>query len=156
MTAEFLKKQAENKENLDALLNKPAPDFTLKDLTGKKWRLSQLKGKTVVLNFWFTTCPPCIQEIPDLNELTRTYQDGSVVFLGLGSDDAKTTKRFLKLHPFHYTLLENADVAGNLYKINSYPTSLVIDPKGIIRFIQVGGKNIRRQIAGAVNQINNK
>ena len=72
MTAEFLKKQAENKENLDALLNKPAPDFTLKDLTGKKWRLSQLKGKTVVLNFWFTTCPPCIQEIPDLNELTRT------------------------------------------------------------------------------------
>ncbi|RYZ26368.1 MAG: TlpA family protein disulfide reductase, partial [Chitinophagaceae bacterium] len=65
MTEQFLREQATNKSKLNTMLNKAAPDFTLRDLKGKKWRLSALKGKTVVLNFWFATCPPCIQEIPE-------------------------------------------------------------------------------------------
>ncbi|RZJ91439.1 MAG: TlpA family protein disulfide reductase, partial [Chryseobacterium sp.] len=152
VTDEFLRQQAGNQSKLNTMLNKAAPDFILSDLKGKKWRLSSLKGKTVVLNFWFTTCPPCIQEIPELNKLTETYKGGGVVFLGLGRDDAATIKSFLKTHPFRYTLLENADSAGALYQVSSYPTSMVIDPKGIIRFIQIGGKSIRNQIADAINK----
>ncbi|MBS7565377.1 TlpA family protein disulfide reductase [Mucilaginibacter sp. Bleaf8] len=155
MTDEFLRKQAEDKANLNALLNQPAPDFTLTDLTGKKWNLSALKGKTVVLNFWFTTCPACIQEVPQLNELTKNHQGSRVIFLGLGLDDAAVIKRFLKKHPFNYTVLQNADTAGKLYRVNSYPTSIVIDPKGVIRFIQVGRQNIRQQVSNAISQISN-
>ncbi|WP_454803194.1 redoxin domain-containing protein [Mucilaginibacter phyllosphaerae] len=152
MTDEFLKKQDEEKAKLNALLNKPAPDFTLKDLTGKQWRLTELKGKTVVLNFWFTTCPACIQEMPELNQLAGSYKNHPVIFLALGRDDAIAIKRFLKVRPFAYTHLQNADSVGDLYQVNSYPTSIVIDPKGIIRFVQVGGEDIKDRIATAINK----
>ncbi|TWR25094.1 TlpA family protein disulfide reductase [Mucilaginibacter achroorhodeus] len=156
MTDEFLQKQAEEKASLDALINKPAPDFILTDLAGKKWKLNGLKGKTVVLNFWFTTCPACIQEMPELNELAKSYKNASVVFLALGRNDAKEIKRFLTVHPFNYTHLQNADAVGDLYKINSFPTSMVIDPQGVIRFVQIGGRNISQQIVAAINKIDNK
>ncbi|WP_342646575.1 TlpA disulfide reductase family protein [Mucilaginibacter sp. CSA2-8R] len=153
MTDEYLKKQADEKEKLNALLNNPAPDFTLTDLGGKKWTLAALKGKTVVLNFWFTTCPPCIQEMPELNALAKNYNKGHVVFLALGRNSAPQIKSFLKVHPFNYTHFPDADSVGNLYQINSYPTSIVIDREGIIRFIQVGGKNIQPQIDTAIHKI---
>lgn len=156
MTDEFLRKQAEEKASLDAMLNKPAPDFTLTDLAGKQWKLDELRGKTVVLNFWFTTCPACIQEMPELNDLAKSYKGAQVVFLALGRNDAKEIKRFLKDHPFNYTHLQNADNIGDLYNINSFPTSMVIDPQGIIRFVQIGGSNIKQQIATAINKIDTK
>jgi thiol-disulfide isomerase/thioredoxin len=152
MTDEFLKKQEEEKAKLNTLVTKPAPDFTLKDLTGKKWRLAELKGKTVVLNFWFTTCPACIQEMPKLNQLAGSYKDRPVIFLALGRDDATAINRFLKVRPFAYTHLQNADSVGDIYRVNSYPTSMVIDTKGVIRFIQVGGEDIKERIATAINK----
>src|SRR6185312_613814 len=52
-----------------------APDFTVADLNGKMYKLSDLKGKTVVLNFWFTTCAPCVTEMPELNRLIEKYKN---------------------------------------------------------------------------------
>lgn len=156
MTNDFLQQQAQEKANLNALLNKPASDFTLTDLAGKNLALRDLRGKTVVLNFWFTTCVACIQEMPELNELAKSYKGNQVVFLALGRNDATEIKRFLKTHPFNYNHLQNADVVGDLYKVHSFPTSMVIDPQGIVRFVQVGGTDIRQQIAAAITNINNK
>ena len=153
MTEEFLQQQAREKADLNTLLNKPAPDFTLTDLAGKKLTLEGLKGKTVVLNFWFTTCPGCIQEMPELNELAKSYQGAPVVFLALGRDDAKEIKRFLKIHSFNYTHLQNAKAVGDAYKVHTFPTSVVVDPQGIIRFVQVGGGNIKSQISATINKV---
>jgi peroxiredoxin len=155
MTEEYLKKMADNEANLKALLNKPAPDFTLTDLEGKKWVLSALKGRTVVLNFWFTTCAGCIQEMPELNELQKSYAKSPTVFLALGLDDAKEMKRFLTSHPFSYTLLPKAKAVSDLYHVSAYPTSIVIDPKGIVRLQQVGGKDIKAELIAAINNTNN-
>jgi peroxiredoxin len=154
MTEAYLKQMADNEANLKALLNKPAPNFTLTDLSGKKWVLSTLKGRTVVLNFWFTTCVGCIQEMPELNELQKTYAKSSTVFLALGLDDAKATKRFVTGHPFNYTLLPKSKAVSDLYHVSAYPTSIVIDPKGVIRLQQVGGKNIKAEIIAAINNTN--
>lgn len=153
MTDEYLKKRAEEDANLKALLNRPAPNFTLTDIKGKKWTLATLKGKTVVLNFWFTTCPGCIQEMPELNALQKSYAKSDVVFLAPGLDDAKAIKRFLKSHPFRYNLLANGDAVSELYRVSAFPTSMVIDPQGVIRFQQVGGKNIKEEITAAIASI---
>ena len=153
MTDEYLKKRAEEDAKLKALLNQPAPDFTLTDLKGKPCTLSALKGKIVVLNFWFTTCPGCIQEIPELNKLKKKYAQKGVVFLALGLDNEKTIKRFLKSHPFEYRLLQKAQITSDRYQINAYPTSMVIDRGGVIRYQQVGGENIEEHIATAIDKI---
>lgn len=155
MTDDYLKKRAEEDANLKALLNKPAPDFTLTDIKGKQWTLAALKGKTVVLNFWFTTCPGCIQEMPELNALQKSFSKSEVVFLAPGLDDATSIKRFVKSHPFAYTLLPKAEDLSSIYHISAYPTSMVLDPQGIIRFQQVGGKNIKEEIAAAIANIHN-
>jgi len=150
MTDEYLKKRAEEDANLKALLNQPAPDFTLTDLNGKKWTLAALKGKTVVLNFWFVNCPACVQEMPELNALQKSYAKSNVVFLAPGLDDAKAIKGFLKNHAFTYNLLTKGDAVSDIYRVSSFPTSMVIDPEGIIRFQQVGGKNIKEEITAAI------
>ncbi|GAB2698683.1 hypothetical protein GCM10027037_23760 [Mucilaginibacter koreensis] len=154
MTDEYLKERAEQDATLKLLLNKPAPDFTLTDVKGKQWKLSALKGKTVVLNFWFTTCTGCVQEMPELNKLEKSYTNNNVVFLAPGLDDAKAINHFLKNHPFNYTLLPKAKTVSELYHVNTYPTSMVIDPEGIIRFQQVGGKNIEDALSAAINKFN--
>jgi peroxiredoxin len=155
MTDDYLKKRAEEDASLKALLNTPAPDFTLTDLNSKQWTLAALKGKTVVLNFWFTTCPGCIQEMPELNALQKGFNKSEVVFLAPALDDAPSINRFVKSHPFAYTLLPKAEALSSIYHISAYPTSMVIDPQGIIRFQQVGGKNIKEEIAAAIANIHN-
>jgi peroxiredoxin len=156
MTDAYIKQMKNEKEELQKLLNKPAPDFSLSDLSGKVWKLSALKGKIVVLNFWFTTCPGCVQEMPELNQLKKRFTVSDVVFLALTFNDAETIRVFLKNHPFNYTILPKAQPVCNAYHINSYPTSVIIDPKGIIRFLQVGGTDIKEKLTKLITDIRNK
>lgn len=153
MTDAFTKQMDAEKADLKKLMNQRAPDFALSDLSGKKWTLAGLKGKTVVLNFWFTTCPGCIQEMPNLNKLKKSYAGTPVVFLALALDNAAAIQKFLKSHAYNYTLLTEAQHVSKDYHVNSYPTSMVIDPQGIIRFQQVGGENIEQQITAAIKQV---
>jgi thiol-disulfide isomerase/thioredoxin len=149
MTDEFLKQAADEKANLDKILNQPAPDFSLTDVDGKTWSLADLKGKIIVLNFWFTTCMPCIDEMPKLNLIKKKYAD-KVVFLAFGLNDSGTIKAFLKNHPFDYTLFPETKAIGQAYHVAGYPTSMVIDTKGVIRFLQAGGKGIDQALPSAI------
>ncbi|MCB9309709.1 MAG: TlpA family protein disulfide reductase [Lewinellaceae bacterium] len=93
-------------QNSQDAVNKPAPDFEVKDINGTVYKLSQLKDKTIVLNFWFTSCKPCIAEIPVLNELVDENKD--VVFLALAADKEDRIQSFLKKHSFHYNIVADA------------------------------------------------
>ena len=149
-----LKQQLANDEaELNKLLNQHAPNFTLTDLTGKRWTLAALRGKTVVLNFWFVACAGCVEEMPYLNDLVQNYQGQQVVFLGLALDDAKAIKTFLSKHKFAYNLFPKAGAVSKQYHISMYPTSFVIDPNGVIRFAQLGGDNIEQKITDAIQSI---
>jgi len=79
--------QAEKQANLD---------FTVKDMNGAKVRLADYKGKVILVNFWATWCPPCIEEIPSLNEFQRRFAGSGVVVLGVSVDkDEKAYRAFL-------------------------------------------------------------
>src|ERR687893_223477 len=67
-----------------------APAFSLTSMDGKKFELASLRGKVVVINFWFTGCPPCIEEMPKLNELVEKFKDKDVVFIAPTWDNEAT------------------------------------------------------------------
>ncbi|MFT3823857.1 MAG: TlpA disulfide reductase family protein [Chitinophagaceae bacterium] len=110
-----------------------APDFTGNDLQGNTVRLSALKGKVVVLNFWGTGCGPCIGEMPTLNKLVQKYKNNdSVVFLAITGDKSETLRQFFKKRSFLYTVLNNAGNVSEAYGINSLPIHIVIGKEGQI------------------------
>lgn len=151
MKEENRKRQEASKLAYDAMLNKPAPDFELKDLQGNSWSLKALRGKVVVLNFWFTTCSPCIQEMPELNGLVKAYDNKNVVFLGLTFNDAARVNRFLQDHSFSYTLLPGSGEVDKKYHIVSWPISIVIDKEGTIKKLVSSMPHIREELAAAID-----
>jgi peroxiredoxin len=133
------------------LLNKPAPDFELPGLDGKTYSLKSLKGKIVVLNFWFIACKPCVNEMPVLNSIKNNYDPAKVIFIALSLDGKDAVSTFLQHHQFNYTILPGAGGVHKKYNLNAYPTSIVIDGRGIVSFVQVGGPNIGKNLTVAIN-----
>jgi thiol-disulfide isomerase/thioredoxin/outer membrane lipoprotein-sorting protein/Flp pilus assembly protein TadD len=120
------------------LEGKAATDFTLRDLSNHDVRLSALRGKTVLLDFWATWCAPCREEIPVLQKLQRDNSDLMVVGIDVG-EDAKVVEKFVKDQGISYQILlagQNAMLKD--YGVRSYPTVLIIDREGIIRDSLIG------------------
>jgi thiol-disulfide isomerase/thioredoxin len=108
-----------------------------KDVNGKIVDLSALRGKTVVVNFWSTWCPPCIEEMPMFNEIHGQWQGKNVAFVGIAADQADNVKAFLKKTPVDYTIVvggqQSIDLSrtlGNRY--DAVPFTLIISPQGNI------------------------
>jgi len=151
--AKMLEELAEKRQQaMLAMTGKAAPDFSIKDRTGKTWTLSQLKGKVVILNFWFTSCPPCIQEMPQLNNLVKKYSNKSVIFLGLTFNDKRTVDAFLKEHIFNYTLLPSSKEVDKMYQVSSWPTSFVISKEGKIKAAMNASENVFSEISDLIEQ----
>jgi thiol-disulfide isomerase/thioredoxin len=111
--------------------------FSEKDINGVKFSLKDLKaaGKVVVLNFWFVNCPPCRQEIPQLNELVSFYKDKpDVVFIAVALDDKYAIEEFTKGQPFNYHIIDNARYIALKYGITLYPTHAVLNKEGKVIF----------------------
>ncbi|MFT3823662.1 MAG: TlpA disulfide reductase family protein [Chitinophagaceae bacterium] len=154
ITDEMLRKGKDINDSIQAaMINKPAPGFELADLRGKQWSLKKLRGKIVVLNFWFTTCTPCIREMPELNELVRKYDSSNVVFLGLTFNNAKQVSTFLKERNFSYTLLPGSQEIDKKYQVSSWPTSIVIDRNGIMKMMIHSDPKIREKLEAVINSI---
>jgi peroxiredoxin len=153
VTTADARKSADEKAQQGTLLNTPAPEFNLKDVDGKYHDLKSLKGKVVVLNFWFIGCAPCQAEMPELNAIRSRADLSKAVFLSLGLDNAAAIRKFLKTHRFEYTPLTYARAIHQAYKVASCPTSIVIDKNGIIRFIQVSGLDIGATLPTAIKAV---
>ena len=106
-------------------------DFELKDRTGKTWRLSELRGHVVIVNFWATWCPPCRKEIPDLENLFQRFAGQGLVVLGISDEEAPKIDDFLKRQPIAYPVLLDSDRAVNKsFAIHGIPKSFVYDRSG--------------------------
>ncbi|MDQ8006164.1 MAG: TlpA disulfide reductase family protein [Pedobacter sp.] len=111
----------------------------MKDLNGLKYDFKKDTGKVVVFNFWFINCPPCKQEIPELNDLVEKYKENKdVVFIAIALDDAYTLKTFLKLSPFNYNVIPDGRFYADKHGVKSYPTHVVVGKDGVIKFSTIG------------------
>lgn len=122
-------------------INSPAPDFALKDLQGSTQGLSLHKGKVVLLNFWSTTCGPCVVELPSLNSLYKELRQSGLLVLGIAIDPSEKPVRELvgKLRvEFPNVLDSNKDVFFDSYGLFGQPISIIIDRNGIVREKIVG------------------
>lgn len=109
------------------------------DINGNKYDLRSSAGKVYVLNFWFINCPPCKQEIPELNDLVKKYENNKdVVFIAIALDSKSELKEFLKTSPFNYNIVDDGDYFAKKYGVQYYPTHVIIGKDELIKFSTVG------------------
>ena len=120
------------------LVDTVAPPFSATDINGNEYSLESLKGKIIVLNFWFVKCKPCVQEMPELNELVETYKNKDVVFLGFGTNDKSKINTFLETNKFSYAIIPNSKPIVSDYMVSSYPTHIIIDKNSNIVYKTAG------------------
>ena len=119
------------------LINKQVPEFQFLDIKGKAINEKDLEGKVVMLNFWFTKCPPCIAEMPLLNELKDNYKGQKIEFLSMAPEKQPQLIEFLKSYEFQFRHIPDADDFLKKFGVG-FPKNILIDKKGIIRYIGGG------------------
>jgi len=120
------------------LIDKPIKSFKLNDLNNKLWNSDELKGKIVVMNFWFTACKPCILEMPHLNKLVEENKNKAVVFIAPAPENEMQIQKFLKKYAFDYNIIPSSLDYITELSIENFPTHLIIDKEGIIRQVFIG------------------
>ncbi|MHC4323851.1 MAG: TlpA family protein disulfide reductase, partial [Planctomycetota bacterium] len=118
---------------------KASPDFTLTDIEGKKHKLSDYKGKDVLIVFWATWCGPCRMEIPHLIELRNTASKDDLAILAISNERPEVVKKFVAQSKMNYTILLDPGVLPAPYNaIRAIPSSFFIDSEGKIKVASTG------------------
>ncbi len=122
-----------------------APDFTSSTIDGNIVQLAKLKGKVVVLNFWFIACVPCRMEVPALNEIAEKFKNEKIVFISIAFDNQDNLKKHLATNKFLFQTIADPKylICKNIYNITAYPTTVIIDKKGKIILYFQGGKDTK-------------
>ncbi|RBP87036.1 DsbE subfamily thiol:disulfide oxidoreductase [Cytobacillus firmus] len=138
----------ENPEDLPVGLEKGnlAPDFELTDMEGNPVKLSDFRGKAVLLNFWASWCPPCRAEMPHMEKLYNKYKDKNFDILAVNLTNTEKNsgdaEKFVKELGLTFTIpMDVKGEAGSDYNIMAYPTSYFIDSDGVIREKVLGALN---------------
>jgi len=106
-------------------------DFSLKDLSGKTWIFSELRGKVVVVNFWATWCPPCRKEMPDLEALYEQFAAQGLVILGISDEEAAKVEPFIRERKVTFpVLLDPGRKVNEAFVVEGIPKSFVYDRTG--------------------------
>jgi cytochrome c biogenesis protein CcmG, thiol:disulfide interchange protein DsbE len=120
-----------------------APDFTLPDAQGKPVRLSDLRGKPVLLNLWASWCPPCQVEMPDMEKVYQDYAAQGFTILAVDTtyqDEKSAALKFAQSKNLTFPILFDLDgETARKYQVRAMPTSFFIDKEGIIRKVVIGG-----------------
>ena len=111
------------------------PEFNFKDLNEIEYTTQNTKNKIIILKTWFIACKACVAEMPELNELTKKYNDRKdTVFISLALDSDEDLNQFLLKKQFNYAVVsKQKDFINNKLNANIYPTHIVIDKNGVIK-----------------------
>jgi peroxiredoxin len=110
-----------------------AADFSLQDLNGKTHRLADYRGKWVLVNYWATWCPPCLDEIPELSSLNNAHHDKDLMVIGIAIDSGSSKKvaDFARAHGISYpVVIGNRKATDQIGAVEVLPVSYLYNPKG--------------------------
>jgi thiol-disulfide isomerase/thioredoxin len=116
------------------LAGNPAPELQVTDIAGNPLSLSNLNGKTVLLDFWTTWCPPCVADGPALEKLYQRYGNSNLTIIGISvNEERDTVEKFLHKHPHSFpVVLSSENEMPRAYQIGVFPTYIVIAPDGTL------------------------
>ena len=121
------------------LKNQPAPEFALQDFNGKTYRLQELIGKVVLLDFWATWCKPCRIDLPHVEALSREFTDQGLVVLAINTEPVSHSEAFFNQQGYNFPSLFDWEArVSQQYFVSSLPTLVIIDRKGKISSYLVG------------------
>lgn len=123
-------------------INDEVPDFKLWLLDGTRLTQNDIKNKVVVFKFWFTSCIPCLVDIPTLNTLVEDFKDrNDILFVAPALDRKAIVEKLLEIHPFNFKVAYSAmDVSTIFNKLQVYPSYFIIDKKGKFAYIDSASK----------------
>ena len=116
-----------DEKNRKKLKKSALDDLTLTDINGEVHTLETLKGKVIVIDFWYINCGACIKEMPDLNKLKAEFETEDVEWFGITYDPKDKVERFLERVKFDYTIVPDSKHLTDRFDIRFYPTTLIID-----------------------------
>lgn len=134
-------KPAEQAASKSPKVGDVAPDWTAKDAEGKEHKLSEYKGKIVVMDFWATWCHWCIKGMPAVQKIHEKYADKGVVVLGMDCKESGAKAdpvAFMKDKKYTYPIMVRADAAANTYGVGGIPDMYVIGPDGKVLMHEIG------------------
>jgi cytochrome c biogenesis protein CcmG, thiol:disulfide interchange protein DsbE len=131
----------------EAEMNAPAPDFSFRLVdSDAESSLGRFRGNVVLINFWATWCPPCLDELPDLNELQERYRNRGLTVLTISDEERDALVEFEAVLPLHTVsgYIAVLDSLPNPYRrtLAARPTSYVIDRDGVIREFVLGARDL--------------
>ncbi|MBS4030012.1 MAG: TlpA family protein disulfide reductase [Clostridiales bacterium] len=116
-----------------------APDFSLNTLDGENVSLTDLRGQVVMLNFWSAACPPCREEMPEMQQVYDELKDDGFTILAVNVNDMpQIAARFLDENGYTFPVVKDDGNVSRLYELQFIPKTLIIDRNGIIRHVRVG------------------
>lgn len=116
-----------------------SPDFTVTDINGDTHKLSNYRGKNVLVVFWATWCPACNQEIPHLIELRKTHPDDELEILAISNESSDELQEFVASKGINYNVVSLTSALPEPFiSVSSIPTTFFIDPDGMIKLAAVG------------------
>ena len=125
------------KSPLSDFIGKKLPEMILTDLNGNKISLNELNRKPTLINFWFTACAPCIDEMPVLNKIYEKYKD-DYNFIAVTYEPKDKVEKFLKKHKYEFLQIVDAKKFTDKLGLKAYPVNLFLDKDGIVQFSENG------------------
>lgn len=125
-------------QNADALIGQVIPELVLRTFSNQELKLKSFNNKVVLLDFWELWCGPCINSLPKINELSKKYKSSDFIAIGITTSKIEDVKRYLSANGIDFEQASSNSKLSNFFKVNSFPRYVVIDKKGIIRFIYYG------------------
>lgn len=128
-------------------------ELSFEDINGNKYTLESLKGKIIVMNFWFIQCKPCVKEFPDLNALKMKFQEKDVEFFAVTWNDKNSLIKFLEITKLDLTVVPDRKLIDK-FKIPYYPYNIIIDKKGKVEYVNdVLSLNLIKKIERKVKRL---
>jgi thiol-disulfide isomerase/thioredoxin len=119
------------------LINNKLPEMTMKSSTGEEIGLISLNGKPTLINFWYTACAPCIDEMPVLNKIYEKYKE-EYNFIAVTYEAKEKVDKFLKKHPYKFLHIVDAKEFTDKLEIKIYPLNLILDKNGLVKYAENG------------------